>query len=70
LWIVTVAPLAHSEGNATLWLAFEKIGQFDDIHSNSSRLILAEQLGRRAPTGSSSKRLTWCSSYQALKVWT
>jgi hypothetical protein len=46
LWIVTVAPLAHSEGAATLLLAFEKIGQFDDIHSNSSRLILAEQLSR------------------------
>ncbi len=40
-------PPARSKGTATLWLAFEKIGQFGDIHSNPSRLILAEQFGPR-----------------------
>jgi len=50
------SPLAHSEGTATLWLAFEKIGQLRDIHSNPSRLILPEQLGGRGVGPASSSK--------------
>jgi hypothetical protein len=52
------APLARSDGIATLWLASEKLGQLGDIHSNFLRLILAEQLGCRASARWSSNRHT------------
>jgi hypothetical protein len=48
----------------------QSLRQLGDIRRDPPRFIFGEQLGRRTPPGSSLKRLTWCSSYQALKVWT